>query len=102
MVDWAKYVTIAIGLALVGLGVAMLLGYRLPFTTPRLDKGGRDRTVGSMFVFGVSYAVASIGCTLPLFIGALLTELHPRRHRPALLGWWSTASAWPSCSPPSP
>ena len=32
----------SIGLALVGLGVAMLLGYRLPFTTPRLDKGGRE------------------------------------------------------------
>ena len=27
---------------------------------PRLDNGGRDRTVGSMFLFGVSYAVASI------------------------------------------
>ena len=36
---------------------------------PRLDRGGRERTVRSMFVFGVSYAIASIGCTLPLFLG---------------------------------
>jgi cytochrome c-type biogenesis protein len=74
LIDWAKYVTIPIGLALAALGVAMLLGYHLPFTTPRLDKGGRDRTLPSMYVFGVSYAIASIGCTLPLFISATLTS----------------------------
>ncbi len=74
LIDWAKYVTIPIGLALAALGVAMLLGYHLPFTTPRLDKGGRDRTMVSMYVFGVSYAIASIGCTLPLFISAAITS----------------------------
>ncbi len=78
LIDWSKYVTIPIGLALAVLGVAMVLGYHLPFTTPRLDKGGRDRTVPSMFVFGVSYAIASIGCTLPLFIGAALTSFTTR------------------------
>jgi len=74
LIDWAKYATIPIGLALAGLGVAMIGGYHLPFTTPRLDKGGRDRTIPSMYVFGVSYAIASIGCTLPLFIGAAITS----------------------------
>ena len=74
LIDWAKYVTIPIGLALAALGVAMLLGYHLPFTTPRLDKGGRDRTLVSMYVFGISYAIASIGCTLPLFISATLAS----------------------------
>jgi len=74
LIDWAKYITIPIGLALAALGVAMLLGYHLPFTTPRLDRGGRDRTLVSMYVFGVSYAIASIGCTLPLFISATLTS----------------------------
>jgi cytochrome c-type biogenesis protein len=78
LIDWSKYATIPIGLALAALGVAMILGYHLPFTTPRLDRGGRDRTVPSMFVFGVSYAIASIGCTLPLFIGAALTSFTSR------------------------
>ena len=63
----AKYATGAIGVVLVGLGIAMLFGYRLPITTPKLDAGGRDRTFWSMFVYGIAYAVASIGCTLPLF-----------------------------------
>jgi cytochrome c-type biogenesis protein len=72
LVRWFEYATIVIGIGLVALGIAMLLGYRLPFTTPKLEKGGRDRTIWSMFVFGISYAVASIGCTLPLFASAVL------------------------------
>ncbi len=76
--DWinqnAKYVSLVIGLALVALGVAMLFGYRLPLTTPKLDVGGRskDRTVLSMFLFGVAYAVASIGCTIGPFSATVL------------------------------
>lgn len=67
----AKYLTGLIGLVFVVLGFAMLFGYRLPISTPKLDKGGRDRTLWSMFVYGIAYAVASIGCTLPLFLGVL-------------------------------
>ncbi len=74
--DWlttnAKYMSLVVGVAFVVLGIAMLFGYRLPFTTPKLDVGQRDRTVRSMFVFGVAYAIASIGCTLPLFSAVVL------------------------------
>lgn len=63
----AKYATSVIGVVLVAVGIAMLCGYRLPISTPKLDAGGRDRTFSSMFVYGIAYAVASIGCTLPLF-----------------------------------
>jgi cytochrome c-type biogenesis protein len=65
---WARYVSIGIGAALIVLGIAMLRGYRLPWTTPKLERGGRDRTVRSMAVFGVSYAIASLGCTIPTFL----------------------------------
>ena len=64
----APWISIVIGLALLALGVAMLFGAELSVRLPRLDRGGRERTVRSMFVFGVSYAIASIGCTLPLFL----------------------------------
>lgn len=67
----AKYLTAIIGVGLVVLGIAMLFGYRLPIATPKLDAGGRDRTVRSMFVYGIAYAVASIGCTIGLFIATL-------------------------------
>lgn len=65
------WISIVVGLGLLVLGLAMLAGFELNVRLPRLDRGGRERTVGSMFVFGVSYAVASVGCTLPLFLGAV-------------------------------
>ena len=67
--ETVPWISIVIGLALLALGIAMLSGFELVVRLPRLDRGGRERTVRSMFVFGVSYAVASIGCTLPLFLG---------------------------------
>lgn len=71
-VDQAPWISLAIGVALVVLGIAMLFGFRLPFTTPKLDVGQHDRTVRSMFVFGIAYAVASIGCTMPTFMANVL------------------------------
>ena len=68
----AQWVSLVIGLGLVVLGIAMLFGYRLPLTTPKLDVGERDRTVRSMYVFGIAYAVASLGCTIPTFTGVVL------------------------------
>lgn len=76
--DWinqnAKYVALVIGLMLVAMGVAMLFGWRLPLSTPKLDVGERvrDRTPWSMFLFGVAYAVASIGCTIGPFSATVL------------------------------
>jgi cytochrome c-type biogenesis protein len=74
--DWlnqnAKYVSLLIGVALVILGIAMLFGYRLPFSTPKLETGKRDQTVASMYVFGLAYAIASIGCTLGPFSATVL------------------------------
>lgn len=69
--DWAPWVTVAIGAGLVALGIALLLGYELNVRLPKLERGGRTRGLGSMFVFGVSYAIASLGCTLPVFLGAV-------------------------------
>ena len=70
--DKAPWISLVIAAALVLLGVAMLFGYKLPFTTPKLDVTKRDRSVLSMFVFGLAYAVASIGCSLGLFLGNVL------------------------------
>lgn len=72
LVDKAQWVSLVIGVGLVVLGIAMLFGYRLPFTTPKLDVGERDQSVRSMYVFGIAYAVASLGCTIPIFSGAVL------------------------------
>jgi cytochrome c biogenesis protein CcdA len=72
----AKYTTVVIGVGFVVLGVAMLAGYRLPFATPRIDPGEPDRTIPAMFVYGIAYALASIGCTLPLFSTTLFGNVN--------------------------
>ena len=71
----AKYATGGIGVVLLVLGIAMLFGYKLPFMTPRLDAGGDGpkQTVRAMFVYGIAYAVASIGCTIGLFIATVFS-----------------------------
>ncbi len=65
---WIPWVTIVIGVAMAALGVAMLAGFRLKVALPRLEVGGGSRGLGSMALFGVSYAVASLTCTLPVFL----------------------------------
>jgi len=69
---WTPWATIVIGAGLVVLGIAMLRGFEPTLTLPKLERGGRERTGPSMFVFGVSYAIASISCALPLFTAAVV------------------------------
>jgi len=68
---WTPWATIVIGVGLVALGVAMLRGYEPVIPLPKLNRGGRERTGQSMFVFGISYAIASISCALPVFTSAV-------------------------------
>ena len=67
------WVTLVIGIGLVVLGVAMLAGFELVVRLPKLERGGTTRGLGSMFVFGISYAVASLSCTLPPFLAVTAT-----------------------------
>ena len=66
--DWTRWLTVGIGAGLVVLGFAMVAGYEPKLRLPRLDAGGRDRGALSMILYGVSYAVVSIGCTMPIFL----------------------------------
>lgn len=69
----SKYVTGVIAVLLIVLGIAMLFGYKPPFMTPQIDTGKKDQTVLSMFFYGIAYAVASIGCTIGLFIATVFS-----------------------------
>jgi cytochrome c-type biogenesis protein len=69
--SWSTWLTMLIGIGLVALGLAMLLGHPPKFGLPRLDRGGRTRSAGSMVLFGMSYAVASLGCSIGLFLSVV-------------------------------
>lgn len=66
---WLPVVTVVIGAALVLLGVLMIAGRNLFLSLPKVS-GAHDPVAGlrSMFVYGISYAVASLGCTIGPFL----------------------------------
>jgi cytochrome c-type biogenesis protein len=69
--DWFPWMTIVVGIGVLILGVALLVGFELRVPLPHLDRGGQARTLRAMFVFGVSYAVASLSCALPVFLSVV-------------------------------
>ncbi|MDZ7734431.1 MAG: cytochrome c biogenesis protein CcdA [Acidimicrobiia bacterium] len=71
--QYLPWVTMVIGLALIGLGIAFLVGWQLTVRLPKLEKGGGSRRFTSMFVFGISYAVASLSCTIAPFLAVTST-----------------------------
>jgi cytochrome c biogenesis protein CcdA len=66
--EYLPWATIVIGIGLVGLGIYLLTGRQLVVNIPKLNKGGADGTLLSMYLFGVSYAVASLSCTIGPFL----------------------------------
>lgn len=64
-------VTVVIGAVLVLLGIRLLRGKDIVVRLPHLEKGGRDGSLLSMYLYGVSYAVASLSCTLGPFLAAV-------------------------------
>jgi cytochrome c-type biogenesis protein len=69
------YFTLVVGAVLVVLGIAMLRGYQPVLRVPRWELSSEGRELGSMFVYGISYAIASLSCTIPIFIGIVSTTL---------------------------
>jgi cytochrome c-type biogenesis protein len=69
IIDLVPWAALVIGVVLTTLGVAMLgFGVQLDAALPHLERGGSNRGYRSMFLFGVSYAVASLSCALPVFL----------------------------------
>lgn len=76
----AKYAGFVIGLGLIVMGLAMVAGWKpqsalLQRQGTALAGERRDRTVRSMFLFGVAYAVASIGCSLAFLTTAIFGSI---------------------------
>jgi cytochrome c biogenesis protein CcdA len=65
------WVTIVLGLVLVCLGAALLAGRTLSVKLPLMTRGADGRELWSVFLFGISYALVSLSCTLPAFLAAV-------------------------------
>ena len=69
--DRGPWITLVISGLMVVLGIAMLAGFEPKISVPRLSKGGDSQGLISIFLFGVSYAVVSLGCASPVFFGSV-------------------------------
>jgi cytochrome c biogenesis protein CcdA len=77
--DWLTqrlpWLTIVIGIVLIGLGAWLAAGRQITSPVPKLSRAPELRgSFGSMFVFGVSFAIASLGCTIGPFLGVVVAS----------------------------
>ncbi len=70
MLDYVPWAALAIGLALFVLGVAVLRGYHLTYRVISVKKN-KGRSTLAMSGFGVAFGIASISCTLPIFLAVV-------------------------------
>jgi cytochrome c-type biogenesis protein len=70
VLGWVPWVMIPVGVALAAIGVAGALGHPLKLLVPA-RRLGTGRGALAMAGFGVTYAVASLTCALPLFLAAV-------------------------------
>ncbi|MEN8237825.1 MAG: cytochrome c biogenesis CcdA family protein [Actinomycetota bacterium] len=66
---------IALGVALVVFGIATLAGRKISMTIANPIKPGQKKQPKTMFVFGIGYGIASLGCTLPVFLAVVGASL---------------------------
>ncbi|MEY4896120.1 MAG: hypothetical protein RI890_919 [Actinomycetota bacterium] len=70
----AKYASFVIGIGLLVAGVRMLSGWTPKFAMPQIG-GVQTRTFRATVVYGVAYAIASIGCTIGFLTTAVFGSI---------------------------
>ena len=83
---------VAIGVALLGLG--LVTDIRLPSIALPLGRvGGRLAPAAGLFLYRLGYALASTGCTLPIYVSIIVLPLTSGFAGAALVRFASFASA---------
>lgn len=68
VVRFLPWVTILMGVALMGMGLWLLAGKHLAIRVPGLLAAPEGPGYRSIFAFGMAYAIGSLSCTLPIFL----------------------------------
>ncbi len=70
---YLPFVTVVIGVALIGLAVWLLAGRELTVVMPRISGDAPTTHLGTMYTYGVGYAIASLSCTIAPFLAVIGT-----------------------------
>ena len=90
LTDVLPWLALIIGVGLIILGIAVMRGFYLNARLPGIRGSTKERSLKSLFLFGVSYAVASLSCTLPVFLSLVPVTLSQQ----SLLGGVATFLAY--------
>ncbi|MCI0395252.1 MAG: cytochrome c biogenesis protein CcdA [Chloroflexi bacterium] len=75
IVKWLPVASLAVGAGLVLLGLWLLRGKSLPIRLPQPEIDTYARSPKSIFLYGVAYGLASLSCTLPVFLSVVSASL---------------------------
>ena len=79
IIEWFPWLGFTIGLLLIYLASLMANGYiaysSIPQRFSAVIGGNNSRNITGYFVFGISYGIASLSCTLPIFLVVVATSL---------------------------
>lgn len=70
---YMPFATVVIGVALVALSLWLLSGRELTVVLPRVSGGAPTASLLSMYGYGLTYAVASLSCTVGPFLAVIST-----------------------------
>jgi cytochrome c biogenesis protein CcdA len=68
---YLPFATVVIGVLLIALAVWLLAGKEIAVLVPKLSGGAPTARLGSMYAYGVAYAVASLSCTVAPFLAVI-------------------------------
>src|SRR5262245_26867488 len=69
------WLSILTGIALIAIGIWTLTGRTLPISVPTIAVKRFGRGPQAMFLYGVAYGLASLGCALPVFLSVVAGAL---------------------------
>jgi len=65
------WIAVVTGGGIVALGVWLLMGNSLKVRVPNFRTNTKSEGAGTIFTFGISYALASLSCAFPIFAGVI-------------------------------
>jgi cytochrome c biogenesis protein CcdA len=75
---WIPWIALGVGVIVAVLGMAMMIGYEPTITLPTAGRATTRKGYAPVVGFGLSYGIASLSCTLPVFLVAVAGQLTQR------------------------